>query len=170
MKSGFKRTSTCKWKSRLRKHLSASSRHGIFVAYPLELAACLENDLPWLAPPWEIDWRRGCAAWDTCFDTRTTNSFNTSGTRGFRPRSPSTWGATARTTLVYAQPMETAHEIEAAISKLSRQKLLALRDWFSEFDSAAWDKQFEEDVATGRLDGLADGALADLRDGRCREM
>jgi hypothetical protein len=71
---------------------------------------------------------------------------------------------------VYAPVMGTVHEIEAAISKLSRQELVALRDWFSQFDSAAWDKQFEEDVAAGRLDGLADEALADLRDGRCQEM
>ena len=67
------------------------------------------------------------------------------------------------------RPWEPVHEIEAAISKLSRQELVALRDWFSQFDSVAWDKQFEEDVAGGRLD-LADAGLADLRDGRCREM
>ena len=66
--------------------------------------------------------------------------------------------------------MGTIHEIEAAITKLSRQDLVALRDWFSKFDSAAWDRQFEEDVETGRLDGLADEALTDLREGRCREM
>lgn len=67
-------------------------------------------------------------------------------------------------------PMGSVHEIEAAIAKLSRQDLIALRDWFSQFDSAAWDKQFEEDVTAGRLDALADEALADLRDGRSREM
>lgn len=57
MKSDSKRTATCKWKPRPPKHLSASSLHGIFVAYPLELAARLESDLPWLAHLWEIDWR-----------------------------------------------------------------------------------------------------------------
>jgi hypothetical protein len=66
--------------------------------------------------------------------------------------------------------MGTVHEIEAAISKLSRQDLVALRDWFFQFDSVAWDKQFEEDVARGRLDELADEALADVREGRSREM
>lgn len=73
-------------------------------------------------------------------------------------------------TLVYAHVMGTVHEIEAAIRKLSRQELVTLRDWFSEFDAAAWDKQFEEDAAAGRLDALADEALADARDGRCRDM
>ncbi len=72
--------------------------------------------------------------------------------------------------LVYALPMGTVHEIETAISKLSRQELVALRDWFFQFDSVAWDKQFEEDVARGRLDELADEALADVREGRSREM
>ena len=72
--------------------------------------------------------------------------------------------------LLYDPPMGTVHEIEAAISKLSRQELVALRDWFSQFDSVAWDKQFEEDVARGRLDELADEALADVREGRSREM
>ena len=66
--------------------------------------------------------------------------------------------------------MGTVHEIEAAISKLSRQELVSLRDWFFQLDSVAWDKQFEEDVARGRLDELADEALADVREGRSREM
>jgi hypothetical protein len=44
--------------------------HGIFVAYPFELAARFESDLPWLEDLWEIDWRgaRLCA-WETYFDT-----------------------------------------------------------------------------------------------------
>ena len=45
--------------------------------------------------------------------------------------------------------MSTIPEIEAAVRKLSRQELSAFRDWFSEFDAAAWDKQFETDVAAG---------------------
>jgi hypothetical protein len=61
-------------------------------------------------------------------------------------------------------------EIETAVSKLSRQELLAFREWFSEFDAAAWDRQLEEDVAAGRLDALADEAIRDLRAGRCRDL
>lgn len=66
--------------------------------------------------------------------------------------------------------MSTVREIEAAVSKLSRRELLAFRDWFTEFDAAAWDKQLEEDVAAGHLDSLADEAIRDLRDGRCRDL
>jgi hypothetical protein len=38
------------------------------------------------------------------------------------------------------------------------------------FDTEAWDKQFEEDAATGRLDDLADEAIRDLREGRCTDL
>ena len=70
----------------------------------------------------------------------------------------------------YSPDMSTVHDIEAAVSKLSRQELSAFRDWFSEFDAAAWDKQFEADVAAGHLDVLADEAVRDLREGRCRDL
>lgn len=66
--------------------------------------------------------------------------------------------------------MSTVHEIETAVSKLSRQELVAFREWFSEFDAAAWDQQFEEDAVAGRLDALADEAIRDLREGRCRDL
>jgi hypothetical protein len=66
--------------------------------------------------------------------------------------------------------MSTVHEIEAAISQLSRQELTTLRDWFSDFDATAWDQQFETDVHAGHLDVLADEAIRDLREGRCRDL
>jgi hypothetical protein len=70
----------------------------------------------------------------------------------------------------YASGMSSVHEIETAVSKLSRGELLAFRDWFSGFDAAMWDKQFEEDVVAGHLDPLADEAIRDLREGRCRDL
>ena len=66
--------------------------------------------------------------------------------------------------------MNTVQEIEAAVSKLSREELSAFRAWFAEFDAEAWDRQFEQDVAAGRLDGLAEEALQDLRKGRCTDL
>jgi hypothetical protein len=63
--------------------------------------------------------------------------------------------------------MSAVHAIETAVRQLSRQELLSFRDWFAEF-AAAWDQQFEADVAAGRLDALADEALRDAREGRCR--
>ena len=55
--------------------------------------------------------------------------------------------------------MSAVHEIEDAVGRLSRQDLSAFREWFAEFDATAWDRQFAEDVAAGRLDDLADEAI-----------
>ncbi len=66
--------------------------------------------------------------------------------------------------------MSTIHEIEDAIRTLPDDDLVALRAWFAEFDAAAWDRQFERDVAEGRLDALADEALRDAREGRCTDL
>ena len=52
--------------------------------------------------------------------------------------------------------MSTIREIEDAIRQLADDDLAALRAWFAEFDAAAWDRQFERDVAEGRLDALAE--------------
>ncbi len=69
----------------------------------------------------------------------------------------------------YTSDMSAVFEIENAVQKLSRGDLTAFREWFLGFDAAAWDKQFEEDVAAGRLDALADEAIRDLREGRCTD-
>lgn len=66
--------------------------------------------------------------------------------------------------------MSTAHEIEDAIRKLPENELVSLRAWFAKFDADVWDRQFERDVADGRLDALADEALSDLRQGRCTDL
>jgi len=66
--------------------------------------------------------------------------------------------------------MSTIYDIERAVSGLSDQELSEFRAWFLEFDAEAWDSQFEEDVAAGRLDALADEAVADLRANRTRPL
>ena len=65
--------------------------------------------------------------------------------------------------------MSTLQEIEQAVRGLSAADLAAFRAWFAEFDADAWDRQFAEDVAAGRLDRLAEEDLQDLREGRCTE-
>jgi hypothetical protein len=66
--------------------------------------------------------------------------------------------------------VSTIPEIEAAVSNLSRDELSAFRKWFHHFDAEAWDKQFEQDAAAGRLDSLADEALRDLKQDRCTDL
>ena len=70
----------------------------------------------------------------------------------------------------YPARMSTVKDIEAAVSKLSPQELSTFRAWFAEFDAEAWDRQFQKDAQAGHLDGLADEALGDLREGRCTDI
>ena len=55
--------------------------------------------------------------------------------------------------------------IEKAIAALPADELAKFRQWFAEFDGAAWDRQIEQDAGSGKLDGLAAEALADYRNG-----
>jgi hypothetical protein len=71
---------------------------------------------------------------------------------------------------VYPDAMSTIHEIEQAVRGLNPQDLAMFRAWFAEYDADAWDRQFEQDVAAGRLDQLAEEALSDLREGRCTDL
>lgn len=66
--------------------------------------------------------------------------------------------------------MSTVREIQEAVTQLPPEDLTAFRVWFAEFDAALWDRQFEADVAAGRLDQLAEEALQDLREGRCTDL
>ena len=66
--------------------------------------------------------------------------------------------------------MTSVKEIEQAVEKLTKSELAMFRKWFEEFDAKVWDKQFEEDVASGKLDKLASQAIADYRAGKCKEL
>jgi hypothetical protein len=66
--------------------------------------------------------------------------------------------------------MGTITEIEAAVRKLSPSQLSRFRKWFQEFDAQEWDRQFEDDVRSGKLDELASEATKDLREGRCKQL
>ena len=46
-------------------------------------------------------------------------------------------------------------ELENSISQLPPSELAKFREWFWEFDATNWDKQFDSDVAAGRLEALA---------------
>ena len=66
--------------------------------------------------------------------------------------------------------MSTVQDIQHAVSQLSNDDLAAFRQWFAEFEATLWDRQLEADVASGRLDRLADEALRDLREGRSTDL
>lgn len=66
--------------------------------------------------------------------------------------------------------MSTVEAIENAVKVLPAPELAKFRKWFAEFDGAAWDAQIESDAAAGKLDALAEEALAEYRNGTAREI
>ena len=66
--------------------------------------------------------------------------------------------------------MLTIEQIEAAILELPPDKFHQLLEWFSELDYRRWDEQLEQDVASGKLEDLANEAIADFEAGRYLEV
>ena len=66
--------------------------------------------------------------------------------------------------------MTKIEKLEREIRGLTTKELATFREWFAAFDAAAWDQQLEEDVKAGKLDAVADAALADHRAGRSRKL
>ena len=64
----------------------------------------------------------------------------------------------------------TVEDLEKAVAKLSPEDLVRFRAWFEEFDAGKFDRKIERDAHAGRLDQLAEQALADFRQGRAREL
>jgi hypothetical protein len=61
-------------------------------------------------------------------------------------------------------------EIKNAVEQLSSKEFDELVAFIRERDEDAWDKQFEEDVVSGKLDHLAKKADADFEAGRCTPL
>lgn len=66
--------------------------------------------------------------------------------------------------------MGKVESIEEQIKALSPEELTVFRAWFREFDWALWDEQLERDVASGKLDALADKALRDHAAGKSKPL
>ena len=66
--------------------------------------------------------------------------------------------------------MTKIEQIEHEVRGLTPQELAQFREWFAAYDAAEWDRQFEVDVKAGKLDALADAALADHRTGRSQKL
>lgn len=66
--------------------------------------------------------------------------------------------------------MSKVENIEQEVQRLKPSELAAFRRWFAEFDAQTWDRQIEEDVQNGKLDKLAEEALAAHRAGKSKEI
>jgi hypothetical protein len=56
--------------------------------------------------------------------------------------------------------------LENQIQSLSPEELARFREWFLEYDWAAWDRAVEADAGAGKLDRLAERALQQHADGK----
>ena len=66
--------------------------------------------------------------------------------------------------------MTTAEEIEEAVERLDPRELARFRTWFEAFEARRFDAAIERDAEAGKLDALAEEAIADQRAGRTRDL
>jgi hypothetical protein len=66
--------------------------------------------------------------------------------------------------------MTRIQKLEQEVRKLAPVELAAFREWFRDYDSDQWDSQIDEDALTGKLDRLAQKALADHKAGKTSEL
>jgi hypothetical protein len=66
--------------------------------------------------------------------------------------------------------MTDVKDIEQAIERLAPAELAQFRAWFDTFDAARFDERIERDARGGKLDDLAEQALAAHRKGHSREL
>lgn len=64
--------------------------------------------------------------------------------------------------------MSPVEAITAAIAELPPEQIAEVRAWLTERAEAEWDAQIEQDERAGRLDVLAERAMAEHRAGRTR--
>ena len=62
--------------------------------------------------------------------------------------------------------MTKVEDIAKAVSSLAPRELAKFRAWFDAFDGERFDQRIARDAEAGKLDRLAEEALADLKAGR----
>ena len=65
---------------------------------------------------------------------------------------------------------EAVDSVMTLVERFDREQLAEFRDRFGVLDAETWDEDLDTDAAAGRLDALADGALADHAAGRTRSL
>ena len=66
--------------------------------------------------------------------------------------------------------MTNLERIEREVQNLHHRELTAFREWFREFDADLWDQQIKNDAAAGKLDGIAEEAIAEHHAGNSTEL
>ena len=65
--------------------------------------------------------------------------------------------------------MSDVKAIEDAVRSLPPKEFAEFRQWFAEFDCAAWEAQIEDDLSAGKLNSLLAEAQADFASGPRKE-
>ncbi|MEQ1672727.1 MAG: hypothetical protein ABL893_17890 [Hyphomicrobium sp.] len=71
---------------------------------------------------------------------------------------------------VYTGAMTKLEAIEKAIAELSTEEIAKLRAFLDELEADLWDAQIERDVASGKLDQLAERAMENYRAGKFKDL
>ncbi|MFQ5686994.1 MAG: hypothetical protein ACE5GV_10075 [Candidatus Scalindua sp.] len=66
--------------------------------------------------------------------------------------------------------MTNVEAVEKEIERFTPTELAEFRRWYANFDADAWDEQIEADAASGKLEVLAEEALAEYEAGKAREI
>jgi hypothetical protein len=66
--------------------------------------------------------------------------------------------------------MTKLEQIEKSVAELSPAEMRKFARWFEEHKEAEWDRQIEADAKAGKLDTLADAALAAHHAGKTRQL
>ena len=64
----------------------------------------------------------------------------------------------------------TLEQLEETVAKLPPEQLARFREWFREFDAELFDEKIANDLGAGRLDELANAAIADHQAGRSKPL
>jgi hypothetical protein len=64
----------------------------------------------------------------------------------------------------------SVHDLETAVTQLSKEELARFSQWFEEYVADAWDRQIEADTLAGRFDAAGKRAKADYDAGRCTPL
>ena len=64
----------------------------------------------------------------------------------------------------------TVKEIETAILELPEKQLRQFRAWYEQFELKSWDEQIETDAISGKLDAIAEAAIADHKKGKSKKL
>lgn len=66
--------------------------------------------------------------------------------------------------------MTKLEKIEKDIAALDQSELAVLAGWFAEYHAKLWDDQIEQDVISGRLNGLIRAAEREISEGKLRSL